>query len=102
LVLDCLGRIAQIAEEGKQALLNRDFDRLFALMNENFDQRSRIMTISDGNREMIDTARNLGASAKFAGSGGSVIGMYKDDDMFEELVKAFRKIDALVIKPAVI
>jgi glucuronokinase len=102
LVLDCLGRIAEIAEEGKQALVNRDLDRLFALMNENFDQRSKIMPISEGNREMIETARNLGASAKFAGSGGSVIGMYKDDDMYEELFKAFRKIDALVIKPAVI
>jgi glucuronokinase len=101
LVLDCLNRIAQIAEEGKQALLNRDFDHMFALMNENFDQRSKIMPISEGNREMIDTARRLGASAKFAGSGGSIIGIYKDDDMFEELVAALKKIDATVIKPVV-
>ncbi len=101
LVLDCLGRIAEIAEEGRQALLNSDFDRLFDLMNENFDQRSKIMRISVGDREMVETARKLGASAKFAGSGGSIIGMYRDDDMFGELVEAFAKMEATVVKPTV-
>ncbi len=100
-VLDTLGRIAEIAEEGKQALLDKDPDRVFELMNENFDLRSRIMPISDGNREMIDTARRLGASAKFAGSGGTIIGMYKSDDVLAELKAAFDKIDAKVIKPVV-
>ena len=101
-VLDCLGRLAEIAEEGKQALLDRDFDLLFDLMNENFKQRSKIMPISEGNLEMIETARKLGASAKFAGSGGSIIGMYTDDDMFRKLVEAFEAIDATVIQPAVV
>jgi len=102
LVLDCLGRIVEIADEGKQALLNGDFDRLFHLMNENFDQRSKIMKINEGNREMIEAARKLGASAKFAGSGGSIIGMYRDDDMFGKLVEAFARIEATVIKPTVV
>jgi glucuronokinase len=101
-VLETLNRIAEIAEEGRQALLAGDIAALFELMNENFDQRSTIMSISEGNREMIDTARRLGASAKFAGSGGSIIGMYGDDDMFGRLVQALGKIGAEVIKPVII
>jgi len=100
-VLDTLGRLAAVAEEGKQALLDENPDCLFNLMNENFDLRSRIMPISDGNREMIDTARNLGASAKFAGSGGTIIGMYKSDDMLAGLTAAFDRIGAKVIEPIV-
>jgi glucuronokinase len=101
-VVDTLHRIAEIAEEGKSALESGDFELLFDLMNENFDQRSRIMKISEGNCEMIETARSLGASAKFAGSGGSIIGMYANDAMFDELVEAFRNIEAEVIRPTIV
>jgi glucuronokinase len=101
-VMDTLDRIAEIAEEGRQALLERDIDRLFDLMNENFDRRSGIMKINEGNREMIETARKLGASAKFAGSGGSIIGICKNDDMFVELVEAFNRIEAAVIRPTIV
>ena len=101
LVVDTLGRIAEIAGEGRQALMDGDHGALFELMNENFDRRSRIMEISDGNREMIETARGLGASAKFAGSGGSIIGIYKGDDMFEKLAEALGEIEAAVVKPVI-
>lgn len=101
-VLECLNRIAQIADEGRQALIQKDSDRLHNLMNENFDLRSKIMNISDGNREMINTARTCGASAKFAGSGGSIIGMYRDQEMFDGLVEAFEKLEAKVIKPEIV
>jgi glucuronokinase len=96
-----LSRIAEKAELGKKALLERDFGRLFRLMNENFDLRNQIMAISKSNFEMIDTARRCGASAKFAGSGGSIIGMYRDEDMFSCLVSELSKIGAKVIKPII-
>jgi len=102
MVIDTLRRIADIADEGKSALESGDFERVFALMNENFDHRSKIMGISQGNREMIETARALGASAKFAGSGGSIIGMYTDGAMFEKLVEAFKQIGAEVIRPTIV
>ena len=41
------------------------------------------------NIRMVELARSLGASAKFAGSGGAVIGMYRDDRHFDELSAAF-------------
>lgn len=101
LVLETLARIAQIAEEGKKALLDRDEDTLFALMNENFDQRCKIMSINESNMEMIRTARACGASAKFCGSGGSIIGMYEDDAMLQQLVTRLQGLKAKVILPIV-
>lgn len=101
LVIETLNRIAEIAERGKQALLQGNMDELYNLMNENFDLRRKIMKISSGNLELIRAARECGASAKFAGSGGSIIGMYKDEDMFSHLVIELKKLEAKVIKPIV-
>lgn len=100
-VLETLRRIAEKAESGKEALLKRDYDKLHQLMDENFDLRSRIMKISESNMEMILTARACGASAKFAGSGGSVIGMYEDEDMFSRLEYELGKTGTKVIKPII-
>jgi len=52
--------------------------------------------------ELVQTARNCGVSAKFTGSGGSIIGMYKDDEELTRLVIAMRKLKARVIKPYII
>ncbi|MBN1153905.1 GHMP kinase [candidate division KSB1 bacterium] len=98
-VISTLKRIAACAEEGKQALLNRDWSRLGELINENFDLRRKIMNISPSNIELVETARRCGASAKFTGSGGSIIGTYEDDDMLNRLVIELKKIKARVIKP---
>lgn len=101
-VVDTLGRIAQIAEEGRQAILNRDYAALHRLMDENFDCRARIMDISDRNRQLINTARECGASAKFTGSGGSIIGIYQDDAMLNRLAIALKQVNARVIKPYIL
>ncbi len=101
-VLTALKRIADVAEEGKQALLGQDQLKLHALINENFDLRRQIMNISASNLEMIEVARKCGASAKFAGSGGSIIGAYSNDEMLTRLIVALKKINARVIKPYVI
>ena len=100
-VVDCLDRIAGLARMGREALLRGDHDRFFDLMNENFDLRSLVMTISDGNREMIERARACGASAKFAGSGGSIVGMVRDAAALARLTDELRKIGAEVITPEV-
>lgn len=100
-VMETLTRLAEIAYTGKQALLQKDFDKFHELMNQNFDLRSQIMKISESNFEMIQAARKCGASAKFAGSGGSIIGMYTGEDMFSRLKTDLEKIKAVVIKPVI-
>ena len=100
-VLEILRRIAEKAEEGKEALLKKDFGTMKRLMDENFDLRSLIMKISESNKEMVMTARACGASAKFAGSGGSIIGMYEDEEMYTRLDSELGRIGAKIIKPII-
>ena len=100
-VVETLRRIADLAAKGRELYLQGDFRRWPAMMDENFDLRARIMTISGPNMEMIRAARRCGASAKFAGSGGSIVGIYKDDKMFRRLVEELSQIGAIVIKPVI-
>jgi glucuronokinase len=96
-----LEKIAELAEKGRAALLEQDHEKLFELINENFDLRRSIMTINPANQEMIDTARQSGASAHFAGSGGSILGMYRGEDMYGRLAEELGKVGARVIKPVI-
>jgi glucuronokinase len=99
--IQTLQRIAGLAEKGRQALLEGNRSDWHGLMNENFDLRSRIMTISESNMEMIRAARSCGASAKFAGSGGSIVGMYEGEEMYGRLVAELAKLRAIVLKPII-
>jgi glucuronokinase len=101
LVLDTLNRLAELADKGRYALLQGNIKLFHELMNENFNLRSKIMKISESNFEMVQASRQCGASAKFAGSGGSLIGMYADEDMFSRLKVELEKLQAVVIKPII-
>jgi glucuronokinase len=98
-VLQTIADLAQVAEDGKSAILNKDYQTLNALIDRNFDLRCKIMNISDSNMELVKTARLSGASAKFSGSGGTIIGMYPDEETLNKLVVNLKKINARVIKP---
>jgi glucuronokinase len=94
-----LQKLAGLAERGRDAILGRDWDTLHGLMNENFDLRRSIMTISPANLELVEAARRTGASAKFAGSGGSIIGTFRSESQFAELAEKLPRIGAVVIRP---
>ena len=81
--------------------LNKGNKNIGDLIDRNFDIRKSVVAISAGNMELIDAARNSGASAKFTGSGGAIIGTYTDEAMFEKLVKNMTAINASVIKPII-
>lgn len=100
-VLEAMRRWADIAQRGRDALLARDWLSLAELIDANFDLRAHIYRISPANLQMVETARRAGAAAKFAGSGGTIIGTYRDDDHFAELRKALEGIDVQVIRPEV-
>lgn len=100
-VVQAMKRWATIAEEGREALLAGDQPRLSDLVNENYDLRSKIYQISEGNQEMIHTARKVGASAKFAGSGGAIVGTYRGARQFQRLEREFEKIGAAVVRPLI-
>lgn len=100
-VLEAMRRWADIAQQGRDALDAREWNRFSELVDANFDLRARIYRISPANLHMVETARAVGATAKFAGSGGTIIGTYRDDDHFAELRRALEGIDVQVIRPEV-
>ncbi|PRY36423.1 glucuronokinase [Spirosoma oryzae] len=102
LVVDTLAEIADLARQGREAIAEQNIPLLNELVNHNFDLRTRIYTINERNRSLIDTARACGASASFAGSGGTIIGIYRDDAMLNRLFVSLKKINARVIKPYVV
>jgi len=101
-VLAAMERWAQIASEGREALLAGQYQKLNLLINENFDLRTEIYDVGAGNRQMIETARRVGASANFAGSGGAVTGCFEDEAMYGRLVRAMNEIGIGVVKPKIV
>jgi glucuronokinase len=100
-VIDGMKYFAEQAELAKTALLNHEPEKLHQIMNDNFDKRREIFPLSRLNLEMVNLARSVGASAKFSGSGGAIVGMYEDEKMFENLKKKLAEIGAVVIKPQI-
>lgn len=96
-----LKHLGALAEDGRRALLAGDHRKFSALMDENFELRRSIQTINPANQEMIAAARACGASAKYAGSGGSIIGDYRDEAMLADLKQALESLGAVVLRPIV-
>src|SRR5262245_55626100 len=100
-VVRAMGRCAALAAQAREAILARDAERLGRLMDENFEQRRSIYRLPEGQVRMVEVARQAGASANFAGSGGAIVGIYRDEAMFRELEKALGGIGCRVIKPVI-
>ncbi len=100
-VLDAIERFAELAASARQAIVDGDASLLAKLIDENFDLRRRIMQLPRKQSEMADVARSAGASAKFAGSGGAIVGTYRDESMFDGLCKKLEQIHCRVLKPTV-
>jgi len=101
-VVDAMKQWGELTVSFIEAMKTKDFDTIHQLMNKNFDLRRKIITISPGNIEMVELARSTGASAKFTGSGGAIIGTYKDEAMFSDLQILMDSHQIEVIKPAIV
>lgn len=98
-VLRAMQTFAELAADARRALEAGDHPRLAQLMNLNFDTRRSIYQLPSGQVEMIDAARAVGASAKFAGSGGAIVGTFTDHTMLEQLKETLGNIGCRVIQP---
>jgi glucuronokinase len=102
LVVDAMQHFAGLTVRGRDALLSQDTAQLSHLIDENFDSRRSIYKLPAWQIKMVETARRCGASAKFAGSGGAIIGIYRDEAMFDEISDRMAEIGSLTIKPVVV
>ncbi|HTS25237.1 MAG TPA: hypothetical protein VMH81_05150 [Bryobacteraceae bacterium] len=101
-VVEAMRTWASYAEQGRDCLLRRDYQRLGELIDANFDLRAGIYQIDRGNLEMVRTAREAGATANFAGSGGAIVGTYADEGMLAQLRERMKRIGVEVIIPKIV
>lgn len=101
-VLEAMEKWIGLTDAYREALMQNDQRTIHNLINKNFDLRKSLIPISQGNIEMVETARSVGASAKFTGSGGAIIGTYANEGMFKQLVTALAQREIEVIKPVIV
>ncbi len=97
-VMDTLDAIAACAETARTAVLNQNPNALADAMNRNFDLRATLLSIDPQDQQLIDMARSVGASAKFPGSGGAIVGTYDNETMFAALCDRLETAGATVLK----
>lgn len=81
-----------LTDNALKSIKSQDFGRLGELMNANFDFRRRVVGdkgLGQSNLELISVGRYLKAPTKFPGSGGAVIGLYRDKKHLSELRFAY-------------
>lgn len=100
-VVDAMQKYRDLTDEGKKALMAGDWETLHKVTNANFDLRTTIMNIAPENRRMVEVARSTGASAKFAGSGGAIIGLYLNGRQYQKLSDALAAIRCTVLRPII-
>ena len=97
-VTSAMQRLAGLALDGRAALLNRDTQGFGRMLDQNFDIRRGIYNLPAWQVQMVEVARSCGVTAKFAGSGGAIVGSYTDEDKFLELQKKLNQIGSHTLK----
>jgi glucuronokinase len=101
-VLQAMSKFAELTEEARQAIASGDAARFGELIDANFDLRRSICRLPQGQLQMVEVARQCGASAKFAGSGGAIIGTYRDEETYRQLCRRLGEMGCRVLKPLVV
>lgn len=100
-VLDAMQKYRALTDAGRTALMSADWKTLHEVIDANFDLRRTIMPIAPENLRMVEVARKTGASAKFAGSGGAICGIYHGGRQYQDLVDALAEIRCTVLRPMI-
>nr|NIP92526.1 GHMP kinase [Akkermansiaceae bacterium] len=100
-VVDAMAEWADLTRQARELLLAGRGAEIGPLLDRNFDLRRSLYQLSAGNLAMVETARSVGASAKFTGSGGAIVGVYQGEEMFNSLREKLAAQGVEVIKPLI-
>ena len=101
-IVAAMVEFADFAQQARDAIVAGKMEILPALLNANFDLRDRIFNVTEANRRMVLSARSVGCCAKFAGSGGAIVGMYEDEGQYQRLLSVMSSIGCTTIKPSIV
>ncbi len=100
-VVQAMQDFAGYTEEVYQLLKAGRGNEIGVWMDKNFDRRRSIFKLDSGNIDMVERARSVGASGKFAGSGGAIVGVFEDETMYDRLVQIMHQGDIEVFRPQI-
>ena len=98
-MIAAMQQFAEITVAARTTINEGDFAKFGQLVDKNFDLRRSICNVASGQERMVRVAREAGATAKFAGSGGAIIGTLPHEETFERLVEKLGLLDCRVIRP---
>jgi glucuronokinase len=91
-------RLAGHARTAAEALRGGDHAAFAAALDASLDERAALVDLDPRHEAMVHAARDAGASANYAGSGGAIVGTLPPDG-FEPVVRALRVFGCEVIAP---
>jgi len=101
-VVQAMADFAGYAQEARDLIVAGRGAEIGPLLDQNFDRRQSISNLDPRNVDLVMRARSVGAHAKFAGSGGTIVGVYTDEAMYARLVEAYADTDTKIFKPHVV
>ena len=101
-VVEAMQYWAGLTVQVRDLLLRGEGGRIGPIINAGFDKRRAIYQIGKGNIRMVESARSVGASAQFTGSGGAIVGTYADEAMFAALKNKLEPLGIKVLKPRIV
>lgn len=100
-IIAAMEDFASYAQETRDLIVAGRGHEIGPLLDANFNRRRTIYEIDPKNIDMVERARSAGAHAKFAGSGGAIVGSYEDDAMYQRLEEAFLGTSIQLFKPTI-
>lgn len=101
-MLEAVEKWKQLTVHFRKALVDGDYRTMSNCINTNFDIRNSITSLHPDQVKLVELARKSGASAKFCGSGGAIIGMFEDEKMLKRLEKDLNKKGVNILLPNIV
>ncbi len=98
-LVEAMQQLADITQQARGCLESGDGEQFGRLVDKNFSIRQSICQIHPDHLAMVETAHSTGATAKFAGSGGAIVGTYQDEAMYQALCQALSQRGCHVLRP---
>ena len=97
-VANAMVELATQAQRAHRGIETGDLHELGAAMDRTFDIRASLVDVGDPQRQLIETGRLHGAFVNSAGSGGSVVGLVVDDEIWTLLRTDYERIGATFLE----
>jgi glucuronokinase len=98
-VVEALAELGALARRARDALLAGDHTGLRDCVDRSFDARRRMLALDPRHVEMIDCARQAGAGANYAGSGGAIVAVCADPEHRHRVAIALRRAGCQTLSP---